>query len=120
MIYRKLTASGDYSFGQSAVNFYVDIDAVVQAIKTNLLLYQGSFWRVLNFGLPMFQNILGTPGSPANLTAIDNLVQGQIASTQGVIGITSYNSTFDKSTRQYQFNATVQTQYSTTVISGVL
>lgn len=121
MRYRKLTTTGDYSFGQGPLDFYIDnVEAVAQAIQTRLLLFKGAFWRALNEGLPMFQTILGGSGSAESRLGIDNLIQQRIRGTQGVLGILDYSSAFDPETRQYSFQATVQTIYSTTVVSGVI
>ncbi len=38
MIYRRIDANGDYTFGQGKFNFVSGTEAVAQAIKTNLLL----------------------------------------------------------------------------------
>lgn len=120
MRYRKLSPTGDYTFGSGGNDFHTEIQAVAQAVQTRLQLYKESFWRDLNAGIPMFQRILGTPGSPANIVAIDNIIQQQIKGTQGVTSIVGFDSSFNAQTRQYQFTATIQTEYSTTVISGVL
>jgi len=121
MKYRKLTASGDYSFGQGLENFYIDrVEAPAQAAQTRLQLYTGSFWRDLDDGIPMFQSILGTPGSQENLLAIDSIITNRIRQTQGVSDIIGYSSIFNATTRAYEYEATIQTVYSTTVITGTL
>lgn len=120
MKYRKLTAGGDYTFGQSASNFHIDIEAVRQAIQTRLQLYRETFWRDLSQGVPMFQQILGNPGSASNLAAIDSTLQSQIKGTEGVSAVLAVSSSFNEITRAYDFTATVQTQYSTISVSGVL
>lgn len=120
MIYRKLSPTGDMVFGQSALDFYVDIDAVRQAIQTRLDLYLGTFWRDLSDGLPMFQSILGAPGSAANLAAIDQIIQSRIEGTENVTSVVAFSSTFDANTRAYGFTATVQTVYSETIVQGGL
>lgn len=118
--YRKLTADGDYTFGNSSLNFYTGVQAVAQAIQTRLQLYKESFWRDIEDGLPMFQNILGTPGSPNNLEAINGIIQQRISDTEGVLGITSFSSAFDRPTRQYSYSAVVQTIYSETLVEGLI
>lgn len=121
MKYRKLTADGDYSFGQGLSDFYIDqVEAVAQAALTRLQLYTDSFWRDLDDGLPMFQSILGTPGSQENLLAIDSIITNRIRQTTGVTSIIGYNSNFNATTRRYEYEATIQTAYSTTVITGTL
>lgn len=118
--YRKLTSTGDYTFGFSVDNFYLDLQAVAQAIQTRLQLLKESWWRDLNDGLPLFQDILGTPASPENLAAIDGFIQQRIIDTPGVIALVSYESSFNKSTRQYSYTCVVQTQYSETEITGTI
>ncbi len=119
--YRKMTATGDYIFGQSNLDFYRDLDAVRQAIQTRLDLYLETFWRDLGDGLPMYQSILGQSGGTPNLTTIDEIIKTRIAGTRDVSSVVTYASSFDRNTRRYSFTATVQTVYSeTVVVTGVL
>ena len=108
MKYRKLV-NGDYSFGNGSNDFYSGTIAVSQAIKTNLLLLYGEWWESIDQGLPLFQNILGQPGTPENEQAIDLLVQGVISNTPGVISIKNFSSTY--ANRTYSLTCTVETQY---------
>lgn len=116
---RKLSPTGDYTYGQGLQDFCTDIDAVRQLIQTRLQLYQGTFWRDITAGFPLF-TILGGPGSPNAITANNNAIQNIINTTQGVSGIVSFSSSFDSSSRAYSYTAQIQTQYSNTVISGTL
>lgn len=110
MIYRKLSPTGDYTFGQGSQDFLIGTYACGQAIQTGLYLWQGSWWLDLSVGLPMFQQILQTPGSPANVQVVDTLIQTQISNTQGVSEILEYNSTF--ANRNYSASAQVLSIYS--------
>jgi hypothetical protein len=101
--------NGDYSFGNNANDFQSGTLAVSQAIKTNLLLLYGEWWEAIDKGLPLFQNILGQPGTPENQQAIDLLVQGNISSTPGVLNIKNFKSTYEN--RTYSLICTVETQY---------
>lgn len=116
MRYRALTATGDYTFGRNKQDFIFDIYACAQAIKTRLQLYKGAFWRDILDGLPMFQNILGSPGSIQNIRAVDAIIKQRIVGTPNVVDIVSFSSNFDGNTRRYTFTATVQTVYSTTIV----
>lgn len=118
MKYRKIDANSDYTLGQGSNNFYYDIDAVVQLIKTRLSLRKNTFWRDINDGLPLFQQILGQGAGTESIKAIDSIYSSRIAGTQGVTSLLNYSSSFNSRTRAYGYQATVQTQYSTTVISG--
>lgn len=112
MKYRKLDANGDMVFGQGNDDFLYDILAVGQAIKTRMQLYLNTFWRDLSDGLPMFQSLLGSSGAMTNILAVDNIFSGRITGTQGVTGITFFDSDFDPGERKYTYGARVQTIYS--------
>jgi hypothetical protein len=111
--YRKLI-NGDYSFGNNVNDFISGTLAVSQAIKTNLLLLYGEWWESTDQGLPLFQNILGQPGTPENVQAIDLLVQGNISSTSGVLSIKNFVSSY--SNRTYSITCTVETQYGDAIV----
>jgi len=108
MKYRKL-ANGDYSFGRGQQDFISDTLAVSQATKTRLLLLYGEWWEDKDKGLPLFDRILGQPGTPDHQQAVDLLVQGVIADTQGVINIKDFKGVYDQ--RTYSLSCTVETQY---------
>jgi hypothetical protein len=60
MIYRKLDADGDYTFGLQGGNFYKNNpEAVGQAVKTRLSLIQGEWFLDTNAGTPYNSQILG-------------------------------------------------------------
>jgi len=121
MRYRRLTPSGDYAFGQGSNDFLIDnVEAVAQAVKTRFQLFRETFWRDLSDGVPMFQEILGVPGSPENLSAINNILTQRARGTTGVVAVLDVFSEFDNDLRQYQYQCTIQTQYSVTVLSGTL
>lgn len=111
MIYRKLSPTGDYTLGLGMQGFYSDIYAVGQAILTRLLLFKGTFWLDLTDGLPMFQSILGSSGSPANIQQVDTIVSNRIIGTPHVSSIVSFTSGLNAQ-RQYKYTAQVQTDYS--------
>lgn len=116
MRYRALTATGDYTFGQNQQDFIFDIYACAQAIKTRLQLYKEAFWRDLTDGLPLFQSILGSPGSAANLLVVDQIIKQRILGTPHVVEILSYSSAFNPNTRGYSFRVEVLTDYSAAFI----
>jgi len=116
MKYRRLSDTGDYTFGAADQDFVYDIDATAQAIKTRLQLYRDSFWRDLPDGLPMFQNILGSRGSISNLAQVDGIIQQRISGTQNVQAITEFSSEFSRDSREYIFTANVQTTFSQNII----
>ena len=95
MIYRRLDNNGDYSFGRGRQDFMSGAAAVGQAVKTRLLLLSGEWWEDRSDGTPLFQSILGTPGTPDNLSAVDLLIQERITSTEGVTQILEYTNDYE-------------------------
>lgn len=121
MIYRRLDSNGDYVFGQGRSQFLSGSEAVAQAIITNLKLLLGEWWEDVNNGLPLWQSILGIPGSEANQLSIDNIIKDRILKTNlnGEILVSSiddYTRTYDATTRIYTFEAVVTTIYSESVV----
>ncbi|MDQ7094225.1 hypothetical protein REC12_11555 [Desulfosporosinus sp. PR] len=117
MKYRSLDSNGDYTMGNMQA-FLSDIDAVVQAIKTNLLLLKGEWWEDTSEGLPLFQNILGQPGTSEKISAADLLIKERILATQGVLDIINFQSSYEN--RKYTVvSCSVNTIYGTVTVSGV-
>jgi hypothetical protein len=102
VIYRKLSPTGDYTFGSpQGSGFYTGTSAVAQAVYTSLRLLQGEWWEDTSLGLPLFQSLVGLPGTPENQRAVDLIVQAAILDVPGVTGIASFLSVFSPSTRTY-------------------
>ncbi len=113
MKYRKLDQNDDYTFGKRE-GFYLDTDAVAQAVKTRLLLLFGEWWENPEDGTPLFENILGqrfrtneTPAEP------DLILSERITGTIGVAEIIDFNSRINSDMREYSANITIRTIYDT-------
>lgn len=117
MRYRKLSPTGDYTFGFNADDFYTGTEAVAQAIYTALKLKQGEWWEDTQRGLPLFQQILAQAGTPEHQHAVDMLVQETILKVPGVQAIAAFQSYY--ADRQYTFNATIQSVYGDVVLKEV-
>ena len=115
--YRSLDVNGDYVFGKNAQSYLSGTLAVAQAIQTRLKLLQGEWWEDTSDGFPLFQNILGQPGTPENLAAIDLLIKDRISETQDVTSIASFTSTYIN--RQYTATATINTKYGNSSVEVV-
>lgn len=109
MKYRRLSSTGDYTFGFGNNCFVSDTEAVAQAIKTKLSLLQGDYWEDLTDGLPFFQSIAGSNDK----AAIDALYQARVLETPNVSSISSFESAL--SNRVYTATIGVVTAYNTTV-----
>lgn len=119
MRYRKLSSSGDYTFGGSQLNFFInDPEGVAQAVTTALRLIQGEWYLDTTSGTPYFAGIMGFNTQAQvdtifqqeilNVTVIDSTT---LAPVQGVTSIENFSSTFNPSTRKYAMTATLNTIY---------
>ena len=113
MKYRRLSSTGDYSFGFGNTSFVTDLEAVRQAIDTKLKLLQGEYWEDQNDGLPFFQQIAGN----TDKDTIDLLVRQRILETPNVTGIQTFSSSIGTN-RKYTASVSVNTAYGT-VTTGV-
>ena len=110
MKYRRLSPSGDYMFGYGNTSFLTDAQAVAQAIRTKLKMFQGECWEDLNEGLPFFQSIAGNKDK----SETDLLVKARILETPNVQSITSFNSSIEN--RKYSATATVNTAFGAVTV----
>lgn len=117
MRYRTQSPSGDYVFGQGAAQFLVDSpDAVAQAVATRLQLATGDWFLDVTDGTPYASDVLGAGTS----TRYDQAIRARILDTPGVVALTDYASTLDRSTRQLTIAATVATIYGAAFISQAI
>lgn len=115
MIYRKLDAAGDYTFGQGSANFLVDSPAAVaQAVSTRLKLIQGEWFLDVNAGVPYNTQVLGFGTIPY----YDFAIKDAIMNTPGVSSMVSYSSYIQD--RAVNITATIDTIYGQTSIKQVL
>lgn len=120
MKYRMLDTNGDYVLGMGESEFLSGSEAVAQAIVTHIKLLLGEWWEDVNQGTPLFQSILGKPGSEEHLNSVDNIYKAMILSTelngeQIIYSIDKYERDYSPTTRIYKFQATVTTIYSESV-----
>ena len=112
---RRLSATGDYTFGQSQSNFLVnDPLGVGQNVKTRLKLFTGEWFLDKSSGTPWRQQVLGVRSNPT----YDMVIQSRIATTFGVEKILAYTSVLSavspglSSQRRLTVRATILTIYS--------
>ena len=113
MKYRKLTIDGDYSFGHSNLDFWINTpEAVGQAVKTRLELWLGEWFLNIEEGTPYIQGVIGKH----SLELADTTIQDRVLSTNGVVSLENYESYFDEISRKLSVSMTINTIYGTTQI----
>jgi hypothetical protein len=115
--YRQLSPSGDYVFGGGLKNFYINVPAAVgQAVETRLLLFQGDWFLDAQEGTPYISGVLGKfPQSQA-----DTIVRDRTLNTQGILDITTFQSSIDADNRAYSVDEVIDTIYGETLVEVTL
>lgn len=116
MKYRRLDENWDYCFGRGQQNYISDLEAVVQAVKSRLMLLKEEWWEDLEDGLPLWQDVIGGSGSEDHRKAVDILIRDRISGTEGVLAVTEYESQYEN--RRYTFQATVESIYGSFYLSN--
>ncbi len=112
MRYRRIDENGDYVFGNGQYDFLIDIEAVPQAIKTKLGLFQGEWWEDLSEGLPFYQDIAGSfIKSDEDKDIVTRIFCNRIGDVQEVNSFLSVDANFDNENRKYSLVASVDTIY---------
>lgn len=119
MRYRRLTSTGDMSFGHSGADFWHNqVDGVGQAVKTRLLLFTGEWFLDTSEGTPW-------GGFPLNDLVVeqgrilgahtqqtrDMAIKMRVLTTPGVLAILDYSSSVDPDTRTFSVNMVIRTVY---------
>ena len=115
MRYRKMSAAGDYVFGRSLRDFWIDQpEAVAQAALTRLELYVGDWYLDRADGTPWRTDVLGK-GTEATR---DPAIQLRVIQTPGVIGLPFYASRLERDTRVFYAAMTIDTAYGQISLAG--
>lgn len=117
MRYRKLDQNSDMRFGGQQGDFYRDQpEAVAQAVLTRLRLWVGEWFIDTTEGTPYQQAVLGMHTQKTAEPAI----RARILDTQGVTSIQEFSMVRDPDTRRATFSATINTEYGSVAVQGVL
>ena len=109
MKYRRITSSGDYSFGSGSKNYVDGNEAVAQAIKTKLLLFYGEWWEKLGEGIPMFQSVLGQTNPETIKSSLSMLVEQRITEIQEADSVKNIEIDYDRKNRTISMEVDVTT-----------
>lgn len=114
---RRIDANHDMQFGQGLANFARDAEATAQNVRTRLQTIQGEWFLNTSAGVPYLQNdavAKAITDKPADLAFADSAIQDEILDTDGVSDVVSYASQFDRDSRLFSVQATVETEFGTT------
>lgn len=109
MKYRRITSSGDYSFGSGSKNYVDGNEAVAQAIRTKLLLFYGEWWENLGEGIPVFQSVLGQTNPETIKSSLSMLVEQRITEIQEVDSVKNIEIDYDRKNRTISMEVDVTT-----------
>jgi hypothetical protein len=111
MIFRGLTSSGDWNFGQGVASYTTGSAAVALNVKTALQTFLGDAFWAATFGVDWI-NLLGNLNT---LNAILAQTRSIIAGAEGVTSIVSVSSNLNRATRTLSLQYTYTDVYATTV-----
>lgn len=106
MIIRNLTSENDWTFGAGIQNYRSNLDAIELNIKTRLQSWKGDCFFAPLEGVD-YNNYLDV----GTKDFLDSDVKRVILQSEGVIKITVFGSTLERSTRAYSAQAEVVTIY---------
>lgn len=116
MRYRQLDVNDDYTLGGGLSAFYVNTpDAVAQAVKTRLALWQAEWFLDTSDGTNWPTSVLGRNTQATR----DAVIRNRILQTPGVNVILSYSSSLDRATRTFNVSVTLDTIYGTVAVQNV-
>lgn len=117
MRYRKLSPSGDMTFGKQQANFHTNSpEAVGQAVMTTLKLWRGEWFLDQSVGVPYTAEVLGK-GTRASL---EPALRTAILNVPDVQAIEAFDVAIDPDRRAVSIKTTIETLYGTAQIAGVL
>jgi len=106
MIHRALDTNNDWTFGKGKASFTRKMDALVLNVKTRLRSWRGDCFFATAEGVD-YNNFLNI----GTKVFLDSDVKRVILQSEGILQITSYESTIDEEGRGFTAQVSVQTIY---------
>lgn len=114
MIYRQLTPTNDWTFGNGVSSYATNQQAIALNIKTAIQMWAGdSFWSLT--GWINWKGLFAIGGQNQLNTALQTL----LLQCYGVMSVVSASVTFSTSTRQATVSYTVNTVYSQQISASI-
>jgi hypothetical protein len=109
--------NGLRQFGAGQKSLWVNTpDGVGQCIVTRLALWQSQWYLDLPAGTRWLTKIIGKYTGSTR----DAEIQARVLGTTGVQEILNYSSSLDRTTRRWNVNLTVKTQFGTITVVGYI
>lgn len=113
---RKLTSTGDMTFGNGGLNFIANSsEAVAQNVQTRLGLWLGDWFLDTNEGTDWSGKCLGKHSLDSAVNEIRRVILG----TEGVAGIADLTVSNDADSRLVRVAAHINTEYGEVYVSTV-
>jgi hypothetical protein len=114
MIFRQLTALGDWTFGKGVSGYATEESAVELNIKTRLLSWKGDCFFALDDFVDWMSRL--EKGQETNL---NNELKNVILKSFGVVGINSFAGALNHTTRNYKVVADISTIFGPTFLNNL-
>ncbi len=117
MIFRNLTADGDWTFGSGVANYVAQNAAIGLNIKTRLLSWVGDCF----FDIPAGVDWVNRLGSKNQRTLLELDIRRIILQSQGVTGIISFDTLLNgrNFTAHYSVNTIYSKQFTDSLTVGL-
>jgi len=112
MIFRQLTALGDWTFGQGIAGYATAENAINLNIQTALQSWKGDCFFALNDFVDWMNRL-----DKNQFTNLENELKSVILQCFGVVAINSFTSSYNPTTRNFRITYNIQTIYSPSVIN---
>lgn len=114
MIFRQITAQGDWTFGKGINGYAINENAVELNIKTRLLSWKNDCFFALNDWVDWLGRL--DKGQEDNL---NRELQNVILQSEGVVAINSFTGTLNRLTRNYQVTFDISTMFGQSFINTI-
>ncbi len=114
MIFRQLTANGDWLFGKGRNDYAINDNAIGLNIKTRILSWIGDCFFALADGIDWRSRL-----DKGQKDALLEELKSNILNAFGVVGINSVEALFDGNTRTIHITYSIQTIFSPSFVATI-
>lgn len=117
---RRLSDTGDYTFGQGEANFLIDsVECVAQNVRTRMKLWVGEWFLDVSEGTPWTTEILSAYLYNTK-PLLDMAIRTRVLRTPGVVSIPEYQSSVDPTTRRLTVTMRINTTFGEASVQEVV